>query len=85
MGRIRPYALIIVVLVAACALTAAVELAMGRLVFGPDGRFGWWEGDIWSSEQSQRLADPYSVSHIVMLIHPLDAIKAWQMNGHCIP
>ena len=31
---------------------------------GPDGRFGWWEGDIWSTENSQRFADPYSFSHI---------------------
>lgn len=38
---------------------------MGRLPLGPDGRFGWWEGNIWSSEQSQRFADPYSLSHIV--------------------
>ena len=38
---------------------------MGRLAFGPDGHFGWWEGNIWSSEQSQRVADPYSFSHIV--------------------
>ena len=38
---------------------------MGRLLLGPDGRFGWWEGNIWSSEQSQRFADPYSLSHIV--------------------
>ncbi len=37
---------------------------MGRLPLGPDGRFGWWEGSIWSSEQSQRLADPYSFSHV---------------------
>jgi uncharacterized protein DUF2585 len=47
------------------ALTAAVELWMGRLPLGPDGRFGLWEGDIWSSEQSQRFADPYSFSHVV--------------------
>jgi hypothetical protein len=45
-------------------LTAAVELSMGRLPLGPDGRFGWWEGNIWSSEQSQRFADPYSFSHV---------------------
>jgi hypothetical protein len=46
-------------------LTAGIELAMGRLPFGPDGRFGLWESNIWSSEQSQRFADPYSISHIV--------------------
>jgi hypothetical protein len=47
------------------ALTAAVELGMGRSPLGPDGRFGWWDGDIWSSENSQRVADAYSFSHIV--------------------
>lgn len=49
---------------AIAALTAVVELRMGRLPFGPDGRFGWWEGNIWSSEQSQRFADPYVFSHL---------------------
>ena len=38
---------------------------MGRLPFGPDGHFGWWTGNIWSSAQSQRVADPYSLTHIV--------------------
>ena len=45
--------------------TAGAELAMGRLPLGPDGRFGWWEGNIWSQSQSQRLADPYSITHVV--------------------
>ncbi|HEX7898859.1 MAG TPA: DUF2585 family protein [Planctomycetota bacterium] len=45
-------------------LTAILELAMGRTFFGPDGRFGLWEGDIWSAGNSQRFADPYSFSHI---------------------
>lgn len=43
---------------------AAVEFGMGRTFLGPDGRFGWWEGDIWSSENSQRVVDAYSFSHI---------------------
>ena len=51
--------------VAIAALTAAIELWMGRLPLGPDGRFGWWEGNIWSSEQSQRVADPYTFSHAI--------------------
>ena len=38
---------------------------MGRPPLGPDGKFGWWEGNIWSSENSQRLADAYSFSHII--------------------
>jgi len=46
------------------ALTAGLELWSGRTWFGPDGKFGWWEGDIWSSANSQRLADPYSFSHL---------------------
>jgi hypothetical protein len=45
-------------------LTGGIELLMGRSPLGPDGRFGLWEGNIWSSECSQRLADPYSFSHI---------------------
>ena len=56
---------IVMAVVAILELTAAVELSMGRLLFGPDGRFGWWEGNIWSSGQSQRFADPYSFSHVV--------------------
>lgn len=45
-------------------LTAILLLVMGRTFFGPDGRFGLWEGDIWSAANSQRFADPYSFSHI---------------------
>ncbi|MBP1634204.1 MAG: hypothetical protein H6Q10_778 [Acidobacteria bacterium] len=48
-----------------CVVVAAVELWMGRLPLGPDGRFGWWEGNIWSAEQSQRVADPYTFSHTI--------------------
>ena len=55
------------------AVTAAAEFRMGRLPFGPDGRMGLWEGNIWSSEQSQRFADPYTFSHMVhgMLFYAL--------------
>jgi hypothetical protein len=56
-------------IVASClgisAIAAIAERTMGRSWLGPDGRFGLWEGNIWSSEQSQRFADPYSFSHIV--------------------
>jgi hypothetical protein len=45
-------------------LTGGVELWMGRSLLGPDGKFGLWNGNIWSSECSQRLADPYSFSHV---------------------
>jgi hypothetical protein len=56
---------IVLAVIALLAATAAVELWLGRLPLGPDGAFGWWESNIWSSEQSQRFADPYSFSHIV--------------------
>ena len=45
--------------------TVTVEWWMGRLWLGPDGRFGWVAGNIWSAAQSQRVLDPYSVSHVV--------------------
>jgi hypothetical protein len=48
-----------------CAVTGLIELYTGRSLFGPDGKFGWWDGDIWSSENSQRVADAYSYSHII--------------------
>jgi hypothetical protein len=46
------------------AVTAAILLWMGRSPLGPDGRFGLWEGDVWSRFQSQRLLDPYLFSHV---------------------
>jgi uncharacterized protein DUF2585 len=45
-------------------LTGSIEWRMGRSLLGPDGKFGLWEGNIWSNENSQRLADPYSFSHL---------------------
>lgn len=48
-----------------CAVTGLIELYTGRSLFGPDGRFGWWDGNIWGSENSQRVADAYSFSHII--------------------
>jgi hypothetical protein len=55
----------VLVFVVIIGLTACVELAMGRLPLGPDGKFGWWDGNIWGSENSQRVADVYSFSHVV--------------------
>ena len=76
------------VLAAAAAISvavAAMELWMGRLPFGPDGRIGLWEGNIWSREQSQRFADPYTFSHtihgmlfyaILWLVAPRTSVRA---------
>ena len=63
-GRFRLRALFLGVL-AVVLVTIGVEWWMGRLWFGPDGRFGWLETDIWSSSQSQRVFDPYTFSHIL--------------------
>ena len=52
-------------ILAVMLLAAGIELWTERSLLGPDGKFGWWEGSIWSSENSQRFADPYSFSHLV--------------------
>jgi len=65
LGLSRDDRWMIVIFIAVLALTAAIELRMGRLPLGPDHRFGWWDGNIWSAENSQRVADAYSFSHIV--------------------
>ena len=53
-----------IAILGAALLTAVIERAMGRPVFGPPG-FGVWVWDIWSPANSQFLLDPYSFSHIV--------------------
>jgi hypothetical protein len=65
MDFLKRYRWIMAFFMAVLALTGGIELWMGRSPLGPDGRFGLWEGDIWSSENSQRVADPYSFSHLV--------------------
>jgi hypothetical protein len=59
------YRWIIAAYFAVYVVAGGVEFWMGRSVFGPDGQFGWWETNIWSRENSQRFADPYSFSHFV--------------------
>lgn len=43
----------------------AIEYFVGRSPLGPDGMFGWWDGNINGNENSQRVADAYSFSHII--------------------
>lgn len=62
---LKKYQFIIWSLIIVCVLVASIELASGRSPLGPDGKFGWWDGDVWSSENSQRVADAYSFSHII--------------------
>ncbi len=47
------------------AVMAGIEYGFGRSPLGPDGRFGWWDNNIWGSENSQRVADVYSFSHMI--------------------
>ena len=58
------YKVIILIFIAIVSLTFSIEYMMGRSLLGPDGHFGLWESDIWSNENSQRVADPYTFSHI---------------------
>jgi hypothetical protein len=64
MPSVKRHKWIVLTLIFVGSLTGAIELGMGRSLLGPDGKFGLWESNIWSSECSQRLADPYSFSHL---------------------
>ncbi len=61
----RKYGTVILWTVLIVSVVVAVELYIGRSVFGPDGKFGWWEGSATSSENSQRVADAYTFSHVI--------------------
>jgi hypothetical protein len=61
---LRRYWKISLALAGVVAVTAAIELWMGRSPLGPDGRFGWWEPSVWSQFNSQRVADAYTFSHV---------------------
>lgn len=56
---------VILSLVCVLALVAAAEFFLGRTFLGPDGQFGLWSNDIYSVTNSQRVADVYSLSHII--------------------
>jgi len=62
---IKKHRFIILSCLVVFAIVAIIELLSGRTPLGPDGHFGWWDGNIWSSENSQRVADVYSFSHII--------------------
>jgi hypothetical protein len=63
------------------AVMAGIEYGFGRSPLGPDGRFGWWDSNIWGNENSQRVADVYSFSHIIhgMIFYGLLFIFARQL------
>ena len=47
------------------ALTVIILLSMGRTPWGPTEVFGFWSGDTLSQNNSQRLFDPYTFTHIL--------------------
>ncbi len=54
----------ILIILGILTVVGVTEYVMGRSPLGPDGHFGFWDGNIWSSENSQRVADPYTFSHL---------------------
>ena len=62
---LKKYRWIIVGVLVVFVATGFIEHFMGRLTWGPDGKFGLYSWDVWSSEQSQRVIDPYSPSHFI--------------------
>ena len=62
---LKKYRLTILIALLILAAVAAIEFHNGRSPLGPDGHFGWWDGNVWGSENSQRVADAYSFSHII--------------------
>ena len=62
---LKQYRWVIVAVIAVFLIAGYVEYSMGRLPWGPDGKFGLYSADVWSSEQSQRVVDPYSPSHFI--------------------
>ncbi|MCF7865288.1 MAG: DUF2585 family protein [Candidatus Pacebacteria bacterium] len=62
---LKKHRFVIISTIIVCGATGLIELSTGRSLLGPDGKFGWWDGDIWGSENSQRVADAYSFSHII--------------------
>ncbi|MES2087834.1 MAG: DUF2585 family protein [Patescibacteria group bacterium] len=65
MHFLRKYQYVFLFSLLILAVTAGIELWTGRSPWGPDGKFGWWDGNVWGSESSQRVADAYSFSHII--------------------
>jgi hypothetical protein len=80
-GGLRKFFTVFGIVAVVLAITGSFERWMGRSLFGPDGKPGLWEGDIWSSECSQRVADAYSFSHIGhgLVFFALLWLVAWRL------
>src|SRR5436309_10358819 len=73
----------ILAVIAILAFTALVELRMGRPPFCKCGIIRPWSGEIWSNQNSQQLADPYTFTHILhgVLIYAL----VWLLGSKRLP
>lgn len=69
--------------IAMMAITAAVELWNGRLLFCQCGTIRFWAGDIWSNQASQQFTDPYSFTHI--LHGAIFYALIWSVAGRRLP
>lgn len=54
-----------VAMVGLLGLTALQLHHQGRILWCACGRFNLWDGDIWSSHNSQHVFDPYSFTHVL--------------------
>ncbi|MCB0036590.1 MAG: DUF2585 family protein [Anaerolineales bacterium] len=55
----------ILLIAAVLGITALQLHAQGRLWICACGRVDFWSGDIWSSDNSQHIFDPYSFTHLL--------------------
>jgi hypothetical protein len=55
----------VAIVMAVVALTATLELAMGRSPAYRNGPVRLWVGDVNSDQNSQQVTDPYTFSHVI--------------------
>jgi hypothetical protein len=64
-GSRNPIAVTTLLCAVILAIQAGIEYGMGRLPFCKCGVISLWAGDIWSDQNSQQVADPYSFTHVL--------------------
>ena len=64
-GRQAAWTRDVAIVMAVVALTATLELAMGRSPAYRNGPVRLWVGDVNSDQNSQQITDPYTFSHVI--------------------